>query len=440
MTLAAADARGPAAALRARLGPDAVLTGEEVWRFAAAGVAPACVVQPADPDGVAAAVRAAAGLGLAVVPAGNGTQLGIGWPPPRYDAALSVRRLARVRAHDAADLTVTVEAGVTLAALDEVLAAAGQWLPIDAPRPEATTVGGLIAADRSGPHRCAYGTVRDLLLGVRAVGADGQVIRGGGQVVKNVAGYDLPKLFTGSYGTLGVLVEATFKVLPRPACEALFEWTAPDLETALARAAALRAGPVLPVLLEAINEPAAESLGLDSGASLVIGCAGSAAHVDEQARRLAALSDGAAQRHAPERGAALARALRELSQAADDDGLVARCSVLPSALVPLCAAIERAAAAARTVAELNVHAANGVLWCQLLGAPDGATLGAVAAAVRAAARRLGGWAVFEAIPPDLRDQLDPWGFDAPSLALMRRVKHALDPQGLLAPGRFVGRI
>jgi len=438
VTLGAASASGPAAALRERLGADVVREGDAVWRYAAGGVAPACVVQPADAAGVAAAVRAAAELGLALVPAGNGTHLGIGWPPRRYDAALTTRRLDRIVAHDAADMTVTVEAGVTLAALDAALAVAGQWLPLDPPRADAMTIGGLIAADRSGPRRLARGTVRDLLLGVRAVSAEGALIRGGGQVVKNVAGYDLPKLFTGSYGTLAVLVDATFKVLPRPVDEVLFEWTAPDLATALGRAQATLGSDVLPVLLEAVNESAAESLGLDSGASLVIGCAGSASHLAEQARRVAALSAGAAQRHAPERGAALDRALREFSQPAHDDGLVARLSALPTALTPLLTAVEAAAAAHRVVAEIAVHAGNGVAWCQLLGAPDEAGLAELAHAVRAAARRHGGWAVFESMPVGLRATLDPWGFEAPSLALMRRVKGSLDPRGTLAPGRFVG--
>ncbi|MEO8606204.1 MAG: FAD-binding protein, partial [bacterium] len=134
MTLGAAPQTDAVSELRQRLGADTVLDGDIVWRFDAAGSAPACVIQPADVDGVAAAVRAAAELELALVPAGNGTHLGIGWPPRRYDAALSTRRLARILRHDAGDMTVTVEAGVTLAALNEALAAAGQWLPLDPPR------------------------------------------------------------------------------------------------------------------------------------------------------------------------------------------------------------------------------------------------------------------------------------------------------------------
>jgi glycolate oxidase FAD binding subunit len=408
------------------------------FRFAAAGAAPECVVEPADVDGVVAAVRAARECGLAVVPAGNGTHVRIGWRARQPYLALSTRRLARLIAHDAGDMTVRVEAGVTVAALNEALAAARQWLPLDPPRGEAMTVGGLIAADRNGPLRLGYGGVRDWLIGVRAVMADGAVVRGGGQVVKNVAGYDLPRLVAGSFGTLGMIVEATFKVRPQVGAIALSEWTAPALGDALTRAAAVRAGDLDPVLLEAVNESAAEALGLDSGASLLIGVAGSPAHIDEQARRLAALSGGAAVRHAPERGDALLRALREFSQPADDDALVIRLSALPTALPPLVAAIEAAAAQAGAVCEIAAHAGNGVAWCQLLGAAEAAALVGVAEAARAAARRAGGWAVFEAVPAELADRLDPWGFEAPALALMRRVKAALDPEQLFSPGRFVG--
>lgn len=428
------------ASLRAALGADGVRDGEAVWRLTAAGAAPACVLEPDDLDGVIAAVRAAAAHGVAVVPAGGGTHLGIGWPPSRPAVALSTRRLDRILSHDAGDMTVRVEAGVTVAALNAELAASGQWLPIDPPRAAAMTVGGLLAADRNGPLRYGFGTVRDWVIGLRVVMADGAVVRGGGQVVKNVAGYDLPRLFTGSYGTLGVIVEATFKVRPQLAGLALFEWTAASVAEALARAQMLLSSDVLPVLVEAVNESAAEALGLDSGASLLIGCAGAAEHLAEQERRLTALSGGAAVRHGAERGDALLRALREFSQPADEDALVVRLSVLPTALGPLLAELEASAAAARVVAEIAAHAGSGVAWCQLLGAPSDAALLGLAESARAAAQRQGGWAVFESMPAELRPRLDPWGFDAPALAVMRRVKAALDPHSLFSPGRFVGGI
>lgn len=422
------------------LGPDAVDASDAVYRFAAAGAVPRCVLYPASSAEVAAAVRAARAAGLALVPAGNATHLDIGWAPRRCDAALSTRRLDRIVAHDAADMTITAEAGTTLAALGRTLAAARQWLPLDPPQAERMTVGGLVAADRSGPLRFAYGKVRDWLIGVSVVMADGALVRGGGRVVKNVAGYDLPKLFTGSFGTLGVIVEATFKVRPLPEREALFVWPSATLEQALAHARTALRSPVHPVLLEAVNEPAAESLGLDAGPCLAIGCAGAPAHLDEQERRVQALADGAAERLGDERSGALRRALSDFSQPASDDGLVARLSALPTALAPLLGQVEEEAAARRIVAEIGVHAGSGVAWCQLLGAPAAEQLAEFAAWLRGAAQACGAWVVYEAVPASLRGQIDPWGFSGAALRLMDGVKRALDPIGVFSPGRFVGGI
>jgi len=183
---------------------------------------PPYVALPTTIDELARCVAAAHAADLAVIPAGNGSQLHVGRAPTRYDLALSTQKLTRVLAHEAADMTVTVEAGITLAQLNALLASAGQRLPLDPPHPELTTIGGLIATDACGPLRLAHGKVRDLLIGVTVVLADGTPTHGGGRVVKNVAGYDLMKLFTGSFGTLGIVVEATFKLRPLPEHEAVF--------------------------------------------------------------------------------------------------------------------------------------------------------------------------------------------------------------------------
>jgi glycolate oxidase FAD binding subunit len=288
--------------------------------------------------------------------------------------------------------------------------------------------------------RFAYGKVRDWLLGVRVVTADGACVRGGGRVVKNEAGYDLPKLFAGSFGTLGVIVEATLKVRPLPDAEALFVWPAATFEQTLTRARTVAASPVFPTLLEAINDPAGESLGLDTGPCLVIGCAGAAAHLDEQERRLGALSERAARRIDGERGGALRRALADFSQPANEDGIVARLSALPTALEPLLSQVETAAAAHGIVAEIAAHAGSGVAWCQLLGAPEAYVLAELAAHLRALARERAAWVVFESLPAALCGRVDPWGFEAPARRLMAGIKRALDPAGVFSPGRFVGGI
>src|SRR6185295_4492682 len=186
---------------------------------------------------------------------------------------LRLDRLARVVDHQAADMTVTVEAGCPLPALAAVLAAAEQWLPLDPPRPEATTVGGMIAANLAGPLRASQGRVRDLLLGVRVVEASGALVASGGRVVKNVAGYDLPKLHVGALGTVGVIVEATFKVRPRPACEAAVLIACRTARDAAEAAEGILDSHAAPLWIE-VAGPGGLAEGPGEGAAVAVGLGG----------------------------------------------------------------------------------------------------------------------------------------------------------------------
>ncbi|TMA36883.1 MAG: FAD-binding oxidoreductase, partial [Deltaproteobacteria bacterium] len=234
------------------------------------GAVPAAVVRPGGVEEVQAVVRAAAEGRQALVASGRGAHLDVGAPPARLDALVRLDRLARLIDHQAADMTVTVETGCSLACLAAALAAAGQWLPVDPPRPEDTTVGGLIAADLSGPLRASQGTVRDLLIGLRVVGADGALITGGGRVVKNVAGYDLPKLHVGALGTVGVIVEATFKVRPRPAAEEAMVVACRSAREAADAALAVRDSDADPLWLEVAGAGGLPE-GPGEGAAAVVG-------------------------------------------------------------------------------------------------------------------------------------------------------------------------
>src|SRR5262249_18726515 len=193
-------------------------------------------------------------------------------------ALVRLERLREVVDHQAADMTVTVAAGCPLSALQDTLAAAGQWLPIDPPRPERTTVGGLIAANLSGPLRASQGTGGAVLLGLRSVGADGALVRGGGKVVKNVAGYDLPKLHVGALGTVGIVVEATFKVRPRPAREGAVVVACRSAAQAADVALAVRDA-LDPLWLE-VAGPRALADGPGDGAAVVVGVGGLPAEVE----------------------------------------------------------------------------------------------------------------------------------------------------------------
>src|SRR5206468_9287047 len=234
---------------------------------------PACVVRPGSVAEVQECVRAAARARASLVVQGLGAHLSVGAPPARLDVVLGLDRLARVIDHQAGDMTVTVEAGCTLVALANTLATGGQWLPLDPPRADATTVGGLIAANLSGPLRASQGRVRDLLLGIRVVGADGALITGGGRVVKNVAGYDLPKLHVGALGTVGVIVEATFKVLPRPPAEEAVVVACRSAREAADAALAVRDSDAAPLWLEVAGAGGLPE-GPGEGAAAVVGLGG----------------------------------------------------------------------------------------------------------------------------------------------------------------------
>ena len=194
-----------------------LLRGERVQQYEVDGLRPAAVALPESIDEVSAVLAASGRQRAAVVPWGGGTAMALGNLPRAHDVSLVTRLLNRVVEYEPADLTLTVQAGITMAALAEELRRHGQFLPLDAP--DDATLGGVLATGAFGPRRHAYGPVRDWVLGVRVVHADGRVTKAGGRVVKNVAGYDMTKLYLGSLGTLGVIVEASLRVTPLPAAE-----------------------------------------------------------------------------------------------------------------------------------------------------------------------------------------------------------------------------
>jgi glycolate oxidase FAD binding subunit len=427
-------------AFRREIAPTPVDASDRIWRYNAAGVVPRCVVRPTTADGVAAVVRAVGGQGGALVPAGNATHLDIGFPPRRYDVTLCTSRLDRIVTHDAEDLTVSAEAGVTLHGLNAQLQKAGQWLPFDPSRGRDVTIGGLIASDRNGPLRLAHGKVRDFLIGLRVVMADGNIVRGGGKVVKNVAGYDLPKLFVGSFGTLGVIVEATFKVRPKPRDMRLYVIPMRSVAEATQKGLDMLRGSLVPVLLEAVNELGAETIGLPTGAALVVACAGSEADTAAQESLLRKETDDRLTRWDGPEMESLLSAVRDFPQPADEEVLVVRLSARPAELPALLRRIEAESSARRISPEIAAHAGNGVAWLQLSADVDLQSVALFAEWIRLYARQSGGWLVFETLPRRLRGKVDPWGFNGPTLPLMVAIKQKLDPHRILSPGRFVGGI
>ena len=377
-------------------------------------------LHPADAAACARAVADAASASRSIRIRGAGTKDYMGEMLPT-DAVLDTTALNGVVAHVPADLTVTVAAGTRLADVRAALARAGQFLPLDPPHADAATVGGVVAANSTGFWRSRYGGVRDLLIGTTAVLGDGTIAHSGGRVVKNVAGYDLNKLFTGSLGTLGVLVECTFKVLPVPPVSAGAHAQFARSADAFAAADAIARTSARPSALAISGGP--------GGAwELLLQADGDTAPVE---RTLDLLSQSAraqgttAQRHDGVRGV-----LATLNEISSRDGMVVR------AALPLAAQGAFATTAARLegFAQLVADAASGIVRVVVRG-DDAVTVDA-ADALLAAARAVGGSARIERRPDSLRGRLRPWGDAEPAgLFLMRRLKEAFDPRGILEPGR-----
>ncbi|MEK6208085.1 MAG: FAD-binding oxidoreductase [Chloroflexota bacterium] len=348
---------------------------------------------------------------------GSGTKSYIG-DTAATDIELSTERLADVVDHVPADLTVTIGAGMRVADLAAALARAGQFLPIDPPHRNEATIGGVIAANSNGFWRARYGAVRDLLIGTRTALADGTVARAGGRVVKNVAGYDLDKLLVGSFGSIGVIVEATFRVLPVPAAsDGLVAGFARSTDAFAAAHAVVRAASRAEACVVEWNE---------TGWRLAIQARGSGPTVKravDDARREIAARGG----DMNDLAGVLAE-MRELPARATDGALV-RVS-LPLAAT---AAFAESAARLETLASLVADAASGVTRAHLLGDDDAVIRDAEALLL--ASRVVGGTGRIERRAEHLRSRLLTWPTRPNGDFLMRRIKEAFDPAGILEPGR-----
>jgi glycolate oxidase FAD binding subunit len=409
------------------------------------GFGPLPVRRPRSADEVGEEVRRAATEGQAVYPVGGGTALGVGLPPERPGVALDTRELAAVVDYPARDMTVTVQAGITLAELQRLLAAENQRLPVDVPRPERATLGGALAVNASGPRRYGCGTLRDYVIGISTVNDEGQEVKAGGRVVKNVAGYDLCKLHVGALGTLGVITQVTLKLRPLPEAQAVL---ALGCEAACLGALLdlLHRTRTRPACLDLLNGAAARAVADEARVHLpeapwvvVVGYEDNDDAVSWQAKQLIKeLGPGVARGLEARAGAVagpLWRALAELPSR-PDAALTFKANLLPSAV----ADFGRAAAALPEDVLLHAQAGSGVVRGHVLG---GLTAGRAAAMLKGLAEVAAsaqGNLVVHHCPAEWKRTLPVWGRPRNDLWLMRQVKEKLDPRRLFNPGRFVDGI
>ena len=397
------------------------------------GVRPEFVCEPETLEEAREAVRESAGAARRLAFVGGGTDLELGPPPERLDAIIRTSRLTRVVEHTPADQIAVVEAGVTLAVLQAALRPHGQRLALDPPQPERATLGGIIASNAFGPRRARFGSVRDLLIGISIVRADGTLARGGGKVVKNVAGFDLPRLMVGSLGTLGLIATATLRLHPLPQQEATL--LLPGLDGARVRAlvTAIRDAQLEPTSVAALRRS-------DGRFDVAVRFEGFRAGVDEQRDRMTRLVIGDAQARCDLLDDAGARDFWKRHEGVRTvPPLRLRLSALPSQIDAIATQVLPGLEAALDERGFVWYATLGIGFFS--GAPrDPVSAAEAIAAARSALQILGGRLTLQAAPPSIRGRVEFWGAAPSALPLMRELKQRLDPERRLAPGRFVGGI
>jgi glycolate oxidase FAD binding subunit len=429
------------------VGEAGLLPDDQLNRYTIDGIGPQAVVLPRSTHEIQEVLGYAADSGLSVIPAGSGTKLGVGNPPEQVDLVLSTSRLDQVLEYEPADLTVTVEAGIRLAMLQAKLAEHGQYFSLDPPYADRCTIGGITATNASGPSRLRFGGARDLVLGMRVVQSSGTVVKSGGKVVKNVAGYDLNKLYLGSFGTLGVITEVSLKLQPLPEIERNILLTFADVGEAVNVASEISGSQLLPTFLNLFvnGAPFTDSpepcllIGLDGHPETVEWQVDSVKTIAQQNGVFGVgVYEGQQQQELrtsmctfPEAESATPLVICRANLRMTDVGDFVNTALEVNESVPW---------RVRATGLMG----NGVVYVIFSDFPDGEVpvqhVADTLANLRDAAANVGGNLIVESAPAALKRQIDVWGPVGRSFELMKAIKTRLDPIGLLNVGRFVGGI
>lgn len=406
---------------------------------------PVPIVTPQSSAELGELVRRAGADGHAVYPLGGQTMLSLGLPPSQPGVAVDLRRLSQVVDYPARDMTVTVQAGITIARLREMLASEHQRLPVDVPNAERATLGGALATNSSGPRRFGFGSLRDYVIGISVINDEGQDVKAGGRVVKNVAGYDLCKLFIGSLGTLGIIHQVTLKLRPAPEETALVTIGC-DTETVGLILDQLHGARTRPVCIDLLNASAAQLARGHSDAALpeaawvvVVGFEDNREAVTWQVQQLIKDLAGRAPRSVDvsvgHTANSIWQALVEFP-ASTDGVLTFKANVVPSATAAFC----QRAMSLHAGMQLQAHAGNGIIVGH---APPGLSFDMAQQMIgklQETAVAGQGNLVLLRCPTEWKKSLPVWGRPRGDWWLMRAVKERLDPKRRFNPGRFVDGI
>lgn len=428
------------------VGEENTLSGADaVASYTMDGLSPGAVIFPSDIEQISEVLRFASLESLAVIPTGSGTKRGLGNSPVKADIALSTKNLCRVIEHESADLVATAECGITLAEFQRSLKERNQFLPVDpAHEKRGATLGGIIAANDSGPMRLRYGTLRELLIGIKVVRADGTVFKGGSKVVKNVAGYDLPKLFVGSLGTLGVVAEATFRLYPVPEFSETYLAGFESPDKAHATVMSLLNSDLVISSLEHIS-PAlfaevSERMGLDikGGYALAVRIM----NVKKAVRDQMSVVTQACGKDAGdglviegEKEVEFWDEIRDFPwNLSGERRVVAKASVLIADVPALFRALERLSAESGVLSYASARAGSGIVVISIEGEGDSLVRGI--SELRDFTRGAAGHLVIQEAPSEIKSTLGAWGDMGSAAGIMKRIKSNFDPGNILNPGRL----
>ncbi len=413
-----------------------VIERQQIERALKPKTAPSCIVYPYTQAELAEVISCAHDNKWRVLTCGGGSKISWGGLV-EVDLVVSTQHLNDLIQHAVGDLTITVEAGTKFADVQNILATAGQFLALDPTAPEMATMGGIVATADTGSLRQRYGGVRDQLLGISFVRADGQIAKAGGRVVKNVAGYDLMKLFTGSYGTLGILTSVTFRVYPLPEASAtvLLTGTADAIAQALT---SLRSSALTPTKADLLSDQLVAGLGVGQGLGLLTQFQSMTESVKQQSARLLELGQQLGLQgviYSATDQAELWQKLQEQMNAYTTEPVITcKIGVLPSAAVA-------------TLTQLNsiapqsgiglIHSGSGL---GLLRLEANAATEQRIMEMRSLCQSQGGFLTLLEAPVSLKQQIDVWGYNGNTIDLMRSIKQQFDSNSILNPHRYVGGI
>jgi glycolate oxidase FAD binding subunit len=390
-------------------------------------ITPEMVAEPANEQELAQVLKGAASAGLHAAPRGGGTKMDWGNRARSGGLIISLRRMNRVVEHAFADMTATVEAGCTFQHLQEILSAHGQRVALDPLWPGRATVGGILAVNDSGPLRLRFGSLRDLIIGITLVLPDGTVAKSGGKVVKNVAGYDLPKLATGSLGTLGIITRAIFRLHPMPRESRTLTFSSPDVKALTALMLAIQAAKMVPTGVQLRT-------GHSSDHAIDVRFEGTCPGCDAQSEQLLQMASHTHQIKPPED----VWNARELLWDGNATAAVCKFTLLTTELQPFIEKIKTLSAQKQASWQLVAQSVGvGLLR---LEARDTGILADVVAGLRASLESGGGSLSISRCPPELKSRIEVWGSAGDALSLMRNIKAQFDPAGVLNPGRFIAGI